>query len=267
VPIIFYGRLEDQFGSPVAGAEVTGTTTINNGTNVGANRVTATSDGNGYFQLDAGKGESLGIMPKKAGYALATTGTEFKYSQLDAGYYVPDKNNPTVIKMWKLQGAEPLVNIDQHYKLHYTGAPMNFDLLTGKIVPVGGDLTITVSRPPGVVSLRSRQDWSVQIKVADGGLIDSGGQDRVTYIAPEDGYQPSASFMFSTNAPYKWAGGFDQGFFVKSRNGQVYSKLGLSFNINRNPDDPMSLTLRGVANANGSRNWEGDVNTMQSVGQ
>lgn len=80
----------------------------------------------------------------------------------------------------------------------------------------------------------------------------------MTYAAPESGYQPSMTFMFSTNAPYKWFGGFSQGFFVTSRNGQVYSKVRLSFNINDVPDGLMSVTFRGAANANSSRNWEGD---------
>ena len=42
------------------------------------------------------------------------------------------------------------------------------------------------------------------------------------------------------------------------------SKVGLSFRINSNPDDPMNITLSGVANTNGSRNWEGDPNMMQA---
>jgi hypothetical protein len=260
VPIIFYGRLEDQFSNPVAEAQVTGTTSINNGTSVGANRVTVASDNNGFFQLDAGKGESLGIMPKKAGYVLATTGTEFRYSQLDAGYYVPDPNNPTVIKMWKLQGSVPLLSIDQHYKLPYTGAPVNVDLLSGKIVPNGGDLKITVTRPSGVIALSNQQEWGVKIEVVDGGLIEtSTSEARVAYAAPDSGYQPTDEFIFSTTAPHKWFGGFDQMYFLSSRGGQVYGKVLLSFNINRNPDAPMSLTLRGVASTDGSRNWEGSV--------
>ena len=268
VPIVFYGRLVDQFSNPVVEAEIAGTTTIISGVATGANRFAAISDGNGFFRLNASNGQSLGIMPKKAGYALATTGTEFNYSHLNEGYYVPDQNNPTIIKMWKLQGTEPLINIDRKYKLHDTDVPIYFDLLTGKIVPTGGDLKITVIRPPGVVSLRSRQDWSLQIESVEGGLIETSiGEARVTYAAPESGYQPTDAFLFSTNAPHKWFGGFDQMFFISSRSGQVYSKVFLSFNMNRNPDDPMSLSLRGVANANNSRNLEGDANTMQSAGQ
>lgn len=48
VPIVFYGRLEDQFGNPVTGAEITGTATIINGSTTGANRVSVISDGNGF---------------------------------------------------------------------------------------------------------------------------------------------------------------------------------------------------------------------------
>ncbi len=265
VSIVFYGKLEDQFGNPVAGAEITGSTIVYNGTVAGGQRVVATSDANGFFQLKAGNGESLGLMPRKSGYVLATTNTAFKYS----GFYpdsrhVPDPDNPVVIKMWKLQGAESLVGINQRFKYHFTDAPVNFDLLTGKIVPTGGDIKVTVSRSPGIVSERTLQDWSVQIEVVDGGLIETSMADaRVAYMAPDNGYQPSAMFIMSTNAPNKWFGGFDQMFFVQSRGGQVFSKVFVSMSVNTNPDDPMSVTFRGVANANGSRNWEGDPNTYK----
>jgi hypothetical protein len=263
IPIVFFGKLEDQFGNPVANAEIAAGVRIYNGVQSTVERFSVNSDANGLFQINHGKGESLGIMPKKAGYTLATTDTEFRYSQLDQHPYVPDAGNPTVIKMWKLQGAELLVGIDQHHKLHYTDAPINFDLLTGQIVPTGGDIRLMVSRSPGIMSGRNRLDWRVQIEVVDGGLMESGGQDAITFTAPENGYLPSDTLVFSTNAPNKWSGLFNQGFFVMSRNGQVYSKLGISFRINENPDDFMYITFSGVANTNGSRNWEGDPNTIK----
>ena len=78
VPIVFYGKLEDQFGNPVVGAEITGSTIVYNGTASHGQRVVATSDANGFFQLNGGNGESLGMMPRKDGYVLAATNTEFK---------------------------------------------------------------------------------------------------------------------------------------------------------------------------------------------
>src|SRR6266536_3352506 len=158
VPIIYYGKLEDQFGDPVVGATIVGNTIVYNGTRSGAEHVSTRSDANGFFQITAGKGESLGIMPRKAGFALATTRTEFKYSYMYDEHFTPDPNNPVVTKMWKLQGAEALLGIDQQYKIHFTNAPVYVDLLRGTIVPTGGDLKITVSRSPGVVSARNRED-------------------------------------------------------------------------------------------------------------
>jgi hypothetical protein len=259
VPMAFYGRLEDQFGSPVVGAQITGDIRIYNGIQSTVEHLKTVSDANGFFQLKGDKGESIGLMPHKDGYVLATTGTEFKYSYMYDGHFTPDPNNPTVIKMWKLQGAEPLVGIDKNYKLHYTDAPMNFDLVAGKIVPVGGDLKITVSRSAGEVSEHNPQDWSVQVEAVDGGLIETSvGESRVTYAAPEDGYQPSAAFVMST-AAHSWHGAFDQMFFVESRGGKVYSKVRLMFGINDTPDGFMDITFSGAANANGSRNWEASV--------
>lgn len=258
--IVFYGQLQDQSGSAVSGATVNFSIQYENPNARGIQRGQVVSDGNGFFTISGYKGANLGIIPKKAGYVLATTGTSFRYSQISAGYFVPDANNPTVIKMWKLQGAEPLVSIDQHYKLPYTSAPINFDLLTGKIVPAGGDIKLTVNRSPGVMSGRNRLDWSVQLEAVDGGVMDTSGQEGITYAAPQDGYQPSMIFAFSTNTPtHKWAGGFNQGLFFQSRNRQVYSKLGLGFEINIAPDDFMYVTFSGVANTNGSRNWEATV--------
>jgi hypothetical protein len=267
VPIDFYGRVEDQFGDVVAGAVVSFNVRVMNGRESTVNRGQVTVDANGFFAITGYRGQDLGLVPTKAGYALATTQTLFKYSHLESQPFVSDQGNPTVVKMWKLQGAEPLVSINHRYKLVYTDQPINFDLLAGKVVSEGGDIQLTVNRATGVISGRNRLDWSVQVAAVNGGVMDSGGQERVTYAAPEDGYQPSMTFMFSTNAPYKWSGGFDQGFFMTSRNGQVYSKVGLSFDINDAPNGYMSVTFDGVANANSSRNWEGDANTMQVIGQ
>ena len=259
VPITFYGRLEDQFGGPVVGATIAASIRIYNGVHSTVERSSVSSDANGFFQVKGGKGESLGLWPSKDGYVLATTGTEFKYSYMYADHYTPDPNNPTVIRMWKLQRKEPLFGINQRYKFHYTSAPINFDLLTGQIVPDGGDIKIMVNRSPGVLSGQTRQDWSVQVEAVDGGLIESGGQEGVTFEAPETGYQSSDAFVMSTNAPHKWFGGFDQTFFLQSRHGRVYSKVNFGITINQQPDDYIWVEFHGVANTNGSRNWEATV--------
>lgn len=265
VPIIFYGKLEDQFGNSVADADIKGSVIINNGITEGHAQFTTTSDTEGFFKLDAGKGESLGIMPRKPGYALASLNGGGFYTHLkpEEERQHPDPDNPVVIKMWKLQGAEPLLKINQRYKVPFTSMPINIDLLAGKVVPSGGDIQLIVSRSSGIVSERTLQDWSVKIGAVDGGLMDSAGQDRVTYWAPESGYLASEDFVFSTTFPYKWSGGFTHDFFTDSRNGEIYSKLRISFSINQDPNEPMDISFSGIANTNWSRNWEGDADTYK----
>jgi hypothetical protein len=265
VPIDFYGKLEDQFGNPVAGAEIKGSIRVISGVRQSTDWLTTTSDANGLFQFH-GRGQDISTMPSKKGYALASLNGGGNYSMLapEEERAHPDPNNPVVVKMWKLQGAEPLLSIDQQYKLHYTGTPVSFDLVAGKIVSEGGDVKITVNRPPGVISGRNPQDWSLQIEAVNGGLMDSRGQEAVTYAAPDNGYQPSEAFTMSTTSN-SWYQAVHQSFFLTSRNGQIYGKLRLSFHINSEPDGFMNVSFGGVVNTNGSRNFEGDPNTMNTV--
>ncbi|HEV2210255.1 MAG TPA: hypothetical protein VG167_15870 [Verrucomicrobiae bacterium] len=265
VPIDFYGKLEDQFGDPVSGAEVKGSIRVISGVRRGTDWLTTASDADGLFQFH-GKGQDISTLPSKKGYALASLNGGGNYSMLapKEDRVHPDPNNPIVIKMWRLQGAEPLLVIEQHYKLPYTSEPIYFDLLVGKVVPGGGDVKLTVNRSPGVISGRNRLAWSVQIEAVGGGVMDSAGLERIIYEAPDTGYQPSMTFIFSTNVPNKWSGGFDQGLFLTSRNDQVYSKVALSFDINDAPGEPMAVGFRGIANANHSRNWEGDPNSLST---
>jgi hypothetical protein len=151
--VVFYGKAVDQFGSPVASATVAGSVQVNNGTRVGADKISLLTDDNGLFTISGYKGKALGINISKPGYVMATTNTRFVYSLLwsESERHNPEESNPVVVKMWKLQGAEPLKGIDQRYKFHFANAPVNFDLVAGKIVPAGGDIKITLSRSPGVV--------------------------------------------------------------------------------------------------------------------
>jgi hypothetical protein len=253
--IIFYGRLRDQLGHAVENAGIDFSIQYENANARGIQRGTVLSDGNGDFTISGFRGATLGIMPKKEGYALATNGTSFRYSRITPGYHMPDPNNPIIIPMWKLHGAEPLEGINKTFKLQYTAAPINFDFLAGQVVTNGGDLQITVSRPSGIISGRNPQSWSIQIQIIGGGLIATSPEElQITYLAPENGYQPEGNFVNNNGIDT-----LDRMFFVQSRNGQVYSKIHLLVHINNMPDGFMDISLNGVANTNSSRNWEASV--------
>lgn len=259
-PITFYGELEDQSNKPVADAAIDFNIRINNGSQAGTERGQVVSDANGLFTISEHRGADLSIVPKKDGYAIASTNRFVNYSRLfsEEERAHPDPNSPVVIKMWKLQGAEPLLPINKEYKLPYTQAPIHFDLLTGSVTPANGDITLTVSRVPNQAFPGNSEAWNVQVTAVDGGLMNSTDRERITYWAPTEGYQASSVVFFPTNTA-----GFTRGFFVISRNGQVYTKLRLSLRINEEFDGFMYLALGGVANTNASRNWEGDSNNYK----
>jgi len=146
-PIIFYGKLEDQFSNAVGNASINFDVRIYNGLESTVKRGQVISDANGFFKISGYHGESLGMMPHKEGYAVASASTYIKYSRMEQRYFVPDPKSPVVIRMWKIQGEEPLIGIGKKFKLHYTNAPICFDFLTGTIVSNGGDIRITITRP------------------------------------------------------------------------------------------------------------------------
>lgn len=265
VPIMFYGRLEDQSAEPVAEADIIGTTVFHHGEEKASARFSTRTDADGLFQLSAGVGESLELLPRKPGYALAATNTIAFYgsSKPDAERHHPDPNRPVMIKMWKLQGAEPLATLDGRYRVNPANGPVYFDFVTQTFDPTNGDIRITINRPSGVISPSERPDWSVELEGVYGGLMEVTAQEwGRTYWAPTDGYRSRQVLLMSTNAPGQWSQNADALYFVQTRDGGVYTKLSLKVAINLNPKDPVDLVLYGFSNTNGSCNWEGDPGTL-----
>jgi hypothetical protein len=266
-PILFYGKLEDQGGEPVAEADILGSTVFHQGAAKRHARFSTKSDAEGRFQFEAGMGESLELVPRKEGYALASANTLALYGagRPEQERHHPDLNEPVIIKMWKLQGAEPLSAFDGRFSLSVTQTPIYFDFVTQMLGSTNGDIKISLHRSPGVISEREQPDWSVEIETEEGGgLMQVTSNDwSTTYWAPTDGYKRKQVLCASASAPHQWSEGTNALFFVQSRHGGVYSKLSFKVAIRPYPDTPLELVLSGVSNTNGSCNWEGDPGTLK----
>jgi hypothetical protein len=173
--------------------------------------------------------------------------------------------NPTLYKMWKQSGPEELIIIGGEYDAKPNAKPILVDLLAGKIVDSGGDVRIYYIRSSTQTNPLKPFDWSYRIEPVDGGIQTT---DEIgfydTYLAPTLGYQTSFERSFSADDPRSVAQD-SRFFFVKSRDEKVFSKFGLSINAGLDPDKPARMQFfRGVANPNGSRNWEQDQRKMHS---
>ena len=258
MPIVFYGKVEDQFNDAVANATVTFGVRIYNGYESTVKSGEVTSDANGLFTISGYKGESLGLGVKKEGYALLSMNGSGIYSKLwpEIQRAHPAPNNPTVIKMWKLQGAEHLVSFNIKTYIPVDGTPIKFNLQTGQQVQNGADLTISIksSLKP---SVQEGYDWQASIQMADGGIIqDSNGLGlEKMFQAPNSGYvsEFDLSFQKSTQS---WTPRFNDGFYFTSQGGKRYGKFALLIISDRVKDGAIPVTLNGYLNPAGSRNLE-----------
>ena len=251
-PIEFYGKLVDQFGNPVTGAEVTGSVLAGDGTSTNK----TTTDGVGLFQFKGLKGMSLGIMARKSGYEFVAKNTGFDYALFrPEKVHKPDPNNPVVFKMWKLSGPEPMIEGQKFFKIKPNGPDYTIDLVNGKKIEgrsEQGDFIVQIHRP-SVVGPKDRYDWSFEIKPIDGGVIEA--DDPFPYLAPEAGYKPTYLHVVSTSEP-GWTYRIRKSFYLKSRGGKIHARIQLEAFA----DYPggAALDLHYYVNPNGSRNLEWD---------
>lgn len=255
--IEFYGKVVDQNGVPIASAEVNGQVIYNSGFASGVSKPKTVTDANGLFSFKGMKGRTLDFNIVKAGYQFMPEGDAFDYTELvpEERRHHPDPRRPVLLKMWKLQGAEPLIHLGKSFDLPSDGTPVRIDLRARKQVPTGGDLIVTLKhevRPQGTIFWP--YTWRATVEAVDGGFIED--KSRVKNFAPEGGYSPN--LIFEEHAEQRpFHGGVITECYVKLH-GNVYGKLHIQ--INPSPTSPPSFVSLGwwLNPKPGSRNLESD---------
>ena len=255
---VFYGKLRDQTSEGVADAEVTVTFT-SKGSGNAPSPAQVRTDSNGVFTLNPIPGATVELNVRKTGYALAATNTTFHFDPTTAS--PSNSAEPVVIKMWKLQGREPLHTFSDTAQFQNSGVPVYFDVIAKKFVPDYGDIKITINRPDGTMSASNHPDWSVHVETThEGGSIEVTPEIwRTSPWAPPDGWEPHRMFLVSGNGPHPWSTNAQAYYFIQSREGSVYSKMALKISINPDAKAPYEISVAGVANTNGACNWEADI--------
>ena len=258
-PIEFYGRAVDQYGEPVVGAEVRGHVQINDGYRETLEKHQTTTDSNGMFEFHGFSGRDLGIAVSKSGYLREsehTANSYFKYSLMfREKVHKPDSANPVVFKMWKLAGAEPMVEVEGFYGVSVDGKTYTFDLLHKKKIESAdgkGDLRIKVNRPVQIEP-KSKYDWSFVIEAVDGGIRET--DETFKYLAPEGGYQSFLEVPINAEDP-GWSERVKKSIYFRSRGGKIYGRLDIEVFSNYQNDGV--FRVKGYINPSGSRNLEYD---------
>jgi hypothetical protein len=242
-PMDTYGKVVDQDGQPVAGATVHGYLEFEDKDK--EDKHDTTTDALGNFNFLGLHAKGLTLVVEKVGY-------EGSYRGRPSGY-VPDPNNPVVLQMWKLKGAEPMNHATLHAYIPCDGAVTRFDLLTGKKNPNGG-LFVSLTRNPLSIIKGKAFDWTLTLQITNGGF------QAITNIypneAPADGYQSNMIFHYEANST-NWTPQIQPQLYFKGENGQVYGRMTLKVMADFQPP-PTLFDAEIYANPNGSRNLEFD---------
>jgi hypothetical protein len=256
VPISFYGKVVDQSNQPVADVKVemgilSGYLKSPQEFKQKVTNAALLTDADGRFALENASGSSIQLNAiTKDGYKLSPKQAKAAYLYYPPEFH-PDVNNPVVFQMWKMQGAESLLNSSWHGKVHCDGTLLAFDLRSGK--PTNdGDLQIVCIRtplsspPPG----NAHFDYKFQITLISGGIQPTG--DEFTYLAPETGYSPSFTVEQKADDP-KWWGRVTKEFYIKTSDGH-YGRLFVDWYAAQN--SPNHIEWDCSINPSGSRNLE-----------
>jgi hypothetical protein len=255
---MFHGKVQDQGLEPVADAEVTAKISTPNSSG-DRPALLLKSDANGLFKFKLLPGEKIELTARKQGYALADTNTTIEAGSSPDTQFT--SNQLAVLKMWKLQGAEPLASFNGTSQFLNAGIPVYFDFVTKTFSKESGDIKITVNRPDGIIAPADQPDWSVQLEsTAEGGFAEVTPDIwKTTSWAPTTGYGLTHNLMVSKGTSRGWSTNAHGYYFAQTRHGGIYSKMLLNVRINADPKLPYLISIAGVANTNGSCNWEANI--------
>jgi hypothetical protein len=257
-PINFYGKVVDENGTPVPGANIH--FTWNDLSPQGTSHADTSSDESGLFSLTDRQGKRLYVEISKDGYYTSGNSRRaaFEYANPADGLFTPDAANPVVFRLRKKGEAAQLIH---GLKLFGSreGTLSYVDLTTAKaaLKPLG-DLTVECTRSER--SADKKFDWTFTLSVVSGGLIES--TDEFMFLAPEAGYRSSFQISHRINDP-DWTGREKHKFFVKSQDGQHYARIEIT--IIPDYGQNAAYDLEWYLNPNGSRNLESDPDKTTNV--
>ncbi len=268
-PIAFVGKVVDQDENPIEGAQVIlhirayDEKTLEK---IDAGRPqditedtpsTLTTDFNGIFSI-TGKGTMLNIDKiEKEGYSVYDWPENwFRYDPSLGDTHHDDPQHPVVFKMWRNKGSVPLVEADKFYRIIPDGRVYTIDLVNINItegINSPGDLHVQMKQPAEINT--PLYEWSFVIEAIGGGLIES--KDQHMFEAPEEGYQQRYEFVFNPSNP-PWTKNVRKKFYLKSRDGQVYSSMEIDVIANYGDNKEGRFGVKYYTNPAGSRNLEFD---------
>jgi Carboxypeptidase regulatory-like domain len=219
-----YGRVIDQFGNPVAGANVN-LNPINRLQDSYGER-TVIADADGRFSADGLYGKTLGISVAKEGYlripALSSTSSSASLNYTGGSskgdkYSVP--SNPIILELLKIGPTEPMVHVgEKRWKLPLDGTPQLIALNSKEgqgTHKIEFRFASNWNKLPMDNEINSKRfDWSFEIRIPGGGF--AWDESDAKFEAPTFGYKEVVRYDYPATTPRAEWKRFQKGrYFVK----------------------------------------------------
>lgn len=220
--IEFYGRVVDQSGQPVSGANVHLIWTDTSPS--GSSEANKSTDSEGAFSLSGTTGRLLQVWISKDGYYTPKTNrNNFDY----AAGYMADPSNPIIFHLLRKGAGTDLITSQAGMArtLDFSastrdGSPVRVDLFNRK---VGTDGQIEVSQnKPAYGAWQTATGWSYRLTIPDGGFVET--TDEFPFEAPESGYQQVVEFKFQKGTP-DWTERIEKSFYIAFGSPRRYGRI------------------------------------------
>jgi len=253
-PITFYGKVVDQNGEPIPGANVD-YGTIDKFDESGSD-YQSKSDENGGFSITGINGAVLTVGVRKEGYynIHGKSDAAFAYGVgVDPTRKAPPtKDNPAMFVLQRIGVTEPLLHIaSRQYRMSKSGEPIEIDLKTGNLVAPGtGNLRLERWANDRNKDTKGHFDWGFRITAPQGGLAER--KEQFAFEAPQEGYTEKIEIKMPASVADTWSYAINRSYFVVMRDHYALIKL----DIYSGHDN--AVLLEAFVNPTGSRNLEFD---------
>lgn len=240
-PISFWGRVVDERGTPVAGAEAE--IVITDLSTEGTTKVRVFSDVDGLFFLSDRAGKKLSVRVSKNGYRAPQTRNRFSFEYGDLtspDHFRPDPRRPVVFTLVESAPVASLITREERVAFA-PGAPITISGgASGQKVQLRLELMHNEKENAG--------EWAIRVSAPAGGVRLT--TEEFPFEAPEGGFNAELVLDRSTPKPATWPDVYQGGqLYVKS--GQLYGIITIKM-----IPGAKHLTYTLHVNATGSRRLE-----------